>query len=87
MPGSINLNMLPEAELETSNCAALVSTAYTIALTTRRNEQKALDAAIRAWRERNPTTPHVDAARAVEIILGKRIGPHRHRSATTHPSG
>ena len=40
MPPPISLNILPDPELETSNSAALVLNAYTIALLTRRNEAK-----------------------------------------------
>lgn len=75
MPRSrpISLSILPDAAVETSNCATLVLNAYTIALIARRNERKAVDAAIRAWRERNPTALQVDAACAVENILGKTL--------------
>jgi hypothetical protein len=75
MPRSrpISLGILPDAELETSNCATLVLNAYTMALVTRRNEPKAFDAAIRAWQERNPTAAHGEAGRAVANIICKKL--------------
>lgn len=75
MPRSrpISLSILPDAELETSNCATLVLNAYTIAMITSRNEPKAFDAAIRAWRERNPTAAQGEDGRAVANIICKKL--------------
>ena len=75
MPRSlpISLSTLPNAELETSNCANFVLTAYTIAITTSRNEPKAYEAAIRAWRERNPGAAQAEAARAVATIICNKL--------------
>ena len=67
------LSISPDVELETSNCANFVLNAYTIALLTRRNEPKAIEAAIRAWRERNPKASRADAAPAVEDIIRKKL--------------
>jgi hypothetical protein len=74
MPRSppISLGILPDAKLETSNCATLVLNAYTIAMVTRRNEPKAFDAAIRAWRERNAAAAQGEAGRAVAKIICKK---------------
>jgi hypothetical protein len=60
-------------ELETRNCATLVLNAYTIAMTTSRHEPKAFEAAIRAWRERNPEAVEGEAARGVASIICNKL--------------
>jgi hypothetical protein len=72
-PLPISLGIVPDAELETRNCTHLVLNAYTIALAIRRNEPKAYEAAIRAWRERNPQATQTEAARAVANIICKKL--------------
>jgi hypothetical protein len=65
----ISLNILPDGDMATRNCAAQVLTAYTIAMATHRNERRAFEAAIRAWRERHPEAPEGEAARGVASII------------------
>jgi hypothetical protein len=66
----ISLNILPDGDMETRNCATLVLTAYTIAMATHRNERKAFEAAIRAWRERNPEAPEGAALVLTPLNIG-----------------
>ena len=75
MPQSLPIgpSIVPDAELETNNCAQLVLNAYTISLTTSRHEPKAFDSAIRAWQERNPQAAQGEAARAVASIICKKL--------------
>jgi hypothetical protein len=68
----ISLNVRPDAELEESNLAQAVINAYSIGMAVTRNEQKAFDSAVRAWRERNPDASIEEGQRAVaEIICHK----------------
>jgi hypothetical protein len=50
-----------------------VLNAYTIALAIGRDESRAFEAAIRAWRERNPKAAEAEAAPAVASIIGKNL--------------
>ena len=77
----ISLNILPDGDMETRNCATLVLTAYTIAMATQRNERKAFEAAIRAWRERNPEAAEGEAARGVASIICNSLQVHSQASA------
>jgi hypothetical protein len=65
----ISLNVLPDGDMETRNCTTFVLTAYTIGMATHRNERKAFEAAIRAWRERNPDAHEGEAARGAASII------------------
>jgi hypothetical protein len=69
----ISLNILPDGDMETRNCATLVLTAYTNAMATRRTEPRALEAAIRAWRERNPEASDDAAAHGVASIICNKL--------------
>lgn len=70
----ISLSVLPDTDLETHNCAVFVLNAYTLAMATHRNEPKAFEAAIRAWRERNAEATEGAAARDVaRIICNKQV--------------
>jgi hypothetical protein len=50
----IVVDNVPDGELKAANTAVVVLNAYTTAMTFTRNERRAFDAALRAWRERNP---------------------------------
>jgi hypothetical protein len=69
----ISPSTLPDAGLEARNSANLVLNAYMIAMATSRNEPEAYEAAMRAWRERNPNTAQGEAARAVANIICKKL--------------
>jgi hypothetical protein len=74
MPRSpISLNVVPDADLEATNTAHVVLNAYTTAKTFSRNEKKAFDAGIRAWRERNPNAPTEEGAAAVANIICHKL--------------
>jgi hypothetical protein len=51
----------------------MVLTAYAMTMTIRGSEPKAFEAAVRAWRERNPQAAHDDAARAVATIICNKL--------------
>jgi len=63
----------PGTDLETTNSTAMVLTAYAMTMTIRGSEPKAFEAAVRAWRERNPQAAHDDAARAVATIICNKL--------------
>lgn len=69
----ISLNVMPDEELEASNLAQMVITAYTTAMAVTRNEQKAFDAAVRAWRERNPNASPEWGPPAVATIISQKL--------------
>jgi hypothetical protein len=81
----ISLNILPDGDMETRNCAAFVLTAYTIAMATHRTERKAFEAAIRAWRERNPEAAEGEAARGVASIICNSLQVRSQASPQTRP--
>jgi hypothetical protein len=62
-----------DAELEASNLAHMVINAYSTAMAVSRNEQKAFDSAVRAWRERNPDASPEDGPPAVATIICNRL--------------
>ena len=51
----------------------MVITAYTTAMAVTRNEQKAFDAAVRAWRERNPNASPEWGPPAVATIISQKL--------------
>jgi hypothetical protein len=65
----ISLNDLPDTELEASNLAQMVINAYSTTMAVTRNEQKAFDSAVRAWRERNPNASPEEGPPAVATII------------------
>jgi hypothetical protein len=69
----ISLNIIPDVDLETTNIAAIVLNAYTAVMAVSRNEQKAFAAAVRAWRERNPTASAERAPPAVATIISHKL--------------
>jgi hypothetical protein len=56
-------------DLEASNLAQLVINAYTTAVASTRDERRAFDAAVRAWRERNPNASPEEGPPAVATIF------------------
>ena len=59
-------------ELEQSNLTQIVLNAYTTAMAFTRDERKAFDSAVRAWRERNPSaSPEQDRPAVATIICNK----------------
>jgi hypothetical protein len=69
----ISLSVIPDAELEADNLAHVVINAYTAAMTFGRNERKAFEAAIRAWRERNPNASPEEGPPAVATIICHKL--------------
>jgi hypothetical protein len=47
--------------------------AYSAGMMLLRDERKAFDAAVRAWRERNPDASRKDAAAAVASIICRKL--------------
>jgi hypothetical protein len=64
---------MPDDDLETRNTAAVVLTAYTTAVALAGDRRYAFDAAVRAWRERNPSAPPEDGPRAVASIICNKL--------------
>lgn len=60
-------------DLEASNLAQLVINAYTTAMAVTRNEQKAFESAVRAWRERNPNASPEQGPPAVATIICNKL--------------
>jgi hypothetical protein len=71
MPRSrpISLSVMPDADLDASDTAQVVLQAYTTAMTFARNEQKAFDTAVWAWRKRHPKASPEDGEAAVAYII------------------
>ena len=69
----ISLNAPPDEELEASNLARLVINAYTTAMAITRDDRKAFESAVRAWRERNPNAPPEQGRPAVAMILCHKL--------------
>jgi hypothetical protein len=69
MSRPISFDTIPEGKLKTSNTAAIVLNVYTTTMTLTRNEPKAFDAAVRAWRERNQNASPEKGPRAVATII------------------
>jgi hypothetical protein len=69
----ISLNVRPDEELEASNLTHLVINAYSIAMAVSRNEKKAFDSAVRAWRERNPNASPEQGPPAVATIICQKL--------------
>lgn len=73
MSRPINFRTLPNDELRAANTSVLVLNAYTTARTLGRDERSAVEAAIRAWRERNPNADPGEASPAVANILCDKL--------------
>jgi len=69
----ISLNVLADEELGASNLARLVINAYTTAMAVTRDDRKAFESAVRAWRERNPNAPPEEGRPAVATILCHKL--------------
>jgi hypothetical protein len=69
----ISLNVIPDEDLEATNLAQTVINAYAIAMAVTRNEQKAFDSAVRAWRERNPDASIEEGQTAVATIICHKL--------------
>ncbi|MFZ2006912.1 MAG: hypothetical protein WB697_09520 [Stellaceae bacterium] len=69
----ISLNVIPDEELEESNLAQAVINAYSIGMAVTRNEQKAFNSAVRAWRERNPDGSVEEGQTAVATIICHKL--------------
>jgi hypothetical protein len=69
----ISPSELPDAELEKSNLAQMVINAYTMGMAVMRDERKAFDSAVRAWRERNPNASPVEGPPAVATIICQNL--------------
>jgi hypothetical protein len=68
----ISLNVIPDLDLEARNTAQLVLNAYKTTMVFSHNEKKAFNAAVRAWRERNPNaSPEKGPATVASIICHK----------------
>jgi hypothetical protein len=65
----INFDTVPDDELKAANTAVVVLNAYTTFITLHRDGRKAFEAAMRAWRERNPNACPEEAPPAVAHIL------------------
>lgn len=59
--------------IHAANTSVLVFNAYTTAMALPRDERKAVEAAIRAWRERNPDAGPQEASPAVAHILCDKL--------------
>ena len=59
--------------LVSAGFAQIVINAYTAAMALTRNEQKGFDAAVRAWRERNPNASPEEGPPAVATIICHRL--------------
>lgn len=73
MSRPINFSTLADDELKTANTSVLVFNAYTTAMALQHDQRKAVEAAIRAWRERNPDAGPEEASPAVAHILCDKL--------------
>ena len=69
MSRPIDFSTIPDDELKVANTSVLVLNAYITAMTLGRDERKAFDAAVRAWRERNPNASPEQGPPAVATII------------------
>ena len=69
----ISLNIIPDVDPQAGNTAVIVLHAYTAAMKVTGNSQKAFDAGVRAWRERNPDASPEQAPPAVASILCHKL--------------
>ena len=65
--------LLPDDALEASNLTQLVINAYTTARVFTRDERRAFEAAVRAWRERNPNASPEEGPPAVATIIRHKL--------------
>jgi hypothetical protein len=73
MPRRSFLNLVPDLDLEVSNTAHVVLSAYRTAKTFSHDERKAFDAGVRAWRERNPNASPEEGPPAVASIICNKM--------------
>lgn len=69
MSRPLSADTIPDGELKTANTQVVVLNAYATSMTLLHDGKKAFEAAIRAWRERNPAASPEDARTAVVSIL------------------
>jgi hypothetical protein len=69
----ISLNILPDEKLEVGTLAELVLDAYTSAMAVTRDDRRAFDAAVSAWRERNPKASPEQGRPAVAMIICHKL--------------
>lgn len=69
----ISDKVLPDDALEASNLTQLVINAYTTARAFTRDERRAFEAAVRAWRERNPNASPEEGPPAVATIIRHKL--------------
>lgn len=73
MSRRVDFSTVPDDELQAINTSVLVVNAYTATMALQRDERKAVEAAIRAWRERNPNAGPKEASPAVAHILCDKL--------------
>lgn len=73
MSRPIDFRTLPNDELRAANTSVLVLNTYTTAMALDRGDRKAVEAAISAWRERNPDADPKEASLAVAKILSDKL--------------
>jgi hypothetical protein len=69
----IGLGLSADEDLEACNLAKLVINAYTTAMLFTRDERRAFEAAVRAWRERNPFASPEQGPPAVAPIICHKL--------------
>lgn len=69
----VNFSAVRDDELQAINTSVLVLNAYTATMALQRDERKAVEAALRAWRERNPHAAPKEASPAVANILCDKL--------------
>jgi hypothetical protein len=68
-----SLNASMGEDLEASNLAQLVINAYSTAMALTRDERRAFQSAVRAWRERNPNASPEQGPPAVATIICNQL--------------
>jgi hypothetical protein len=77
---------MPDVKLAASNCARVVLDAHAIAWRYALDENNALNAAVRAWRQHKRSVPPDDAAREVAAILRNEQASSDHEKSTQLPA-
>jgi hypothetical protein len=73
MSRPLSFDVISDGELKASNTAVVVLNAYTITMALSRDERKAFDAAVRAWRERNPVASPEEGPPAVATSIRRKL--------------
>ena len=73
MSRPVDFSLLPDDKLKTANTSVIVLNAYTTTMALHRDGRTAFDAALRAWRERNPNADSTEAGAAVAHILCHKL--------------